>query len=138
MFNLRLTDEQEALQDLLRRFAQERLAPVAREAEAQRSIPPEIKKELHAMGVVTPVAEEYGGQGIPDSLTWLLALEELARGDAAVALEVALSGGVAFAIHRCGTPRQQESLLSKLASEPDLRTSLWMYEGFGRAPSEYR
>src|ERR1700679_3437248 len=67
--------------DMIRRFSQERLAPLAAEREKQKRIEPEVIAELGELGVfgaTTPA--EWDGSEI-DPVTYALLLEEIAAGD---------------------------------------------------------
>ncbi len=84
-----LSEEQTALQDMVRRFAQSELADAARTCEADNApVGPEIVQryaELGLLGINLP--SEYGGGG-QSHLDAVIALEELARISPAVAFPV--------------------------------------------------
>jgi alkylation response protein AidB-like acyl-CoA dehydrogenase len=85
-----LTDEQREIRALARRFAQEEIAPHAATWDREHRFPKEVFAqlgELGLMGACVPV--EHGGAGA-DFLSYVLALEELARADAGVAVTVAV------------------------------------------------
>ena len=85
-----LTDEQREIRALARRFAQEEIAPHAAAWDREHRFPHEVFArlgELGLMGACVPV--EHGGAGA-DFLSYVLALEELARADAGVAVTVAV------------------------------------------------
>ena len=85
-----LTDEQREIRALARRFAQEEIAPHAAAWDREHRFPKEVFAqlgELGLMGACVPV--EHGGAGA-DFLSYVLALEELARADAGVAVTVAV------------------------------------------------
>ncbi|MFZ9086404.1 MAG: acyl-CoA dehydrogenase family protein [Steroidobacteraceae bacterium] len=87
--NFSLTDEQVALQESARKYAQERLLPEARRCE-EESVPPsrELVREYAEMGFLgINVASEYGGLGL-GNLEALIVIEELARVSGAVAFPV--------------------------------------------------
>jgi alkylation response protein AidB-like acyl-CoA dehydrogenase len=76
--------------DMIRKFAQERLAPLAAEREKAGRIEPEIIRELGELGVfgaTTPV--EWDGSDI-DPVTYALVLEEIAAGDGSVSTMVSV------------------------------------------------
>lgn len=112
-----LSDEQRAIRDLCREFAQEVVAPAAPELDRQERFPYEIVRkmgELGLFGLIFP--ERYGGAD-GDFLSYCLALEEIARADAGVAitLEAAVSLGAA-PIHEYGTEAQKERWLPDLVA----------------------
>src|SRR3954451_19524785 len=67
--------------DMIRRFSQDRLAPLAAEREEQKRIEPEIIAEMGELGIfgaTTPA--KWDGSEI-DPVTYALLLEEIAAGD---------------------------------------------------------
>lgn len=110
------TLEQLEIRALAREFAAGEIRPGAAERDAGQGIPEELLgkvAELGFLGMRIPEAE--GGLGL-DLPTYLVALEELAWGDPAVALTVALQNGpVAGLLLAAGSPEQRQ-WLSRLAS----------------------
>jgi alkylation response protein AidB-like acyl-CoA dehydrogenase len=85
-----LTDEQREIRALARRFAQQEVAPHAAAWDREHRFPVEIFEQLGELGLMGAcVPEEHGGAGA-DFLSYVLALEELARADAGVAVTVAV------------------------------------------------
>ncbi|HKD77724.1 MAG TPA: acyl-CoA dehydrogenase family protein, partial [Ktedonobacterales bacterium] len=81
-----LNDEQIAIRDTCREFAESEIKPRAAEMDATGGFPTELIREMGKMGLLgLPVPEEYGGAGA-DFLSYCIALEEIARGDASVAI----------------------------------------------------
>ena len=103
--------------DMVRRFAQERLAPHAAARERAGRIEPEIIRELGelgAFGATTP--ERWGGSEI-DPVTYALVLEEIAAGDGAVSTMVSVHNSpTCIVIGHYGTDAQKERWLRPLAS----------------------
>jgi alkylation response protein AidB-like acyl-CoA dehydrogenase len=116
-----LSDEQRAIRDLARRFAVEAIAPHAAAWDREHRFPEEVfvqLAELGLMGACVPV--EHGGAGA-DFLSYVLALEELARGDAGVAVTVAVHvSAVALPLLAHGTPDQIDRLVPPLAQGREL------------------
>ena len=80
-----LTEDQEAMVQLARRFAEKDIAPYSQEMDEEAELRPEIiakMAELGFMGINIP--EEYGGAGL-DEVTKVLVIEEIAKVDASVA-----------------------------------------------------
>lgn len=80
-----LTEDQEAMVQLARQFAEKDIAPYSQEMDEEAELRPEIiakMAELGFMGINIP--EEYGGAGL-DEVTKALVIEEIARVDASVA-----------------------------------------------------
>ncbi|MGH3680449.1 MAG: acyl-CoA dehydrogenase family protein [Natronosporangium sp.] len=114
---MRLSDEHQALQESVRDFAREVVAPVIASHYEEHTFPYEIVRQMGKMGLFgLPFPEEIGGMG-GDYLALCLAVEELARVDSSVAvtLEAAVSLG-AMPIHRFGTEEQRRRWLPKLVT----------------------
>jgi butyryl-CoA dehydrogenase len=103
--------------DMIRRFAQERLAPLAAEREKLRRIEPEVIAELGELGVfgaTTPAA--WDGSEI-DPVTYALLLEEIAAGDGSVSTMVSVHNSpTCIVIGNYGTDAQKDRWLRKLAT----------------------
>ena len=84
-----LLEEQAAIRDLVREFAEGEVAPVAEDLDRTKSFPYEIVRKLGDLGLMgMPYPEEYGGGGA-DNLSYAIAIEELGRVDSSVAITVA-------------------------------------------------
>jgi len=112
-----LTDEQRELQSLAHDFATTELRPYTAEWDERRELDDDVFTKLAESGFLgMMVPEEHGGLGF-DLSTFLLVLEELAWGDAAVALSVAIHNGpVVEVLVRHGSDEQKTTWLPKLAS----------------------
>lgn len=111
------TAEQLEIQALARAFAEGELRPRAAAWDAARALDAAVFAKLGELGFLGMlVPERYGGLGF-DVGTYLLAIEEIARGDAAVALSVAIHNGpVCGTIQRHGSDAQKAAWLPRLAS----------------------
>ncbi len=112
-----LTQEHRALQETVREFARDVVAPVIATHYEQHTFPYEIVRQMGKLGLFgLPFDERYGGMG-GDFFALCLAVEELARVDSSVAitLEAAVSLG-AMPIYRFGTEEQKQRWLPKLLS----------------------
>ncbi len=111
------TPEQLEFQALAREFADGELRPHAAAWDAERALDPSVFGKLAELGFLgMRVAEVHGGLGF-DAATYLLVLEELARGDAAVALSVAIHNGpVCGSLLAHGSDAQKAAWLPRLAS----------------------
>ena len=110
-----LTEEQRAVRDLCREFAQDVVAPAAPALDREHRFPYEIVRQMGELGLFgLPFPEEWGGAG-GDFLSYCLAVEEISRADAGVGitLEAAVSLGAAL-IHDFGTKAQKERWLPDL------------------------
>src|SRR6476469_10112502 len=87
--NFELSDEQRLLRDTVREFALQEVKPVAGELDRTKSFPYEIVAKMGGLGLMgIPFPEEFGGGGA-DTLSYVLAVEELTRIDSSVAITVA-------------------------------------------------
>ncbi|HEX6989305.1 MAG TPA: acyl-CoA dehydrogenase family protein [Bacillota bacterium] len=83
-----LSEEQRLIRQLVRDFVEAKVRPRAASWEEARRIPDEVFRELGQLGILgLPFPEEYGGAGA-DHVSLALAIEELGRGDASLALSV--------------------------------------------------
>ena len=81
-----LSNEHRLIQNTVRDFAQQEVAPAAEELDREKRFPYEIVAKLGELGLMgIPFPEEYGGGG-GDSLAYAIAVEELTRVDSSVAI----------------------------------------------------
>ncbi len=106
-----------AMQEMVHRFAQERIKPIAAEVDQTNEFPNDLWKEfgdLGLLGVTTP--EEYGGAGM-SYLAHVIAVEEIARASASVALSYGAHSNLCVnQIRRNATHEQKLKYLPKLIS----------------------
>jgi short-chain 2-methylacyl-CoA dehydrogenase len=112
-----LTAEQKLIQSTVRDFARREVAPVAEELDRTHSFPYEIVAKLGELGLMgIPFPEEYGGGG-GDTLSYALAIEELARIDASVCITVAAHTSLGtMPIYLWGTDEQKRDWLPELCA----------------------
>lgn len=112
-----LSDSMTMLRDSARQFADKRLKPGAQEWDEHEAIPKEIYAEAAELGFFgLSVPEEFGGLGV-DPLAYAVAMEELARGSAALQVCVTVHNSlVCAAIAKHGTAEQKAKYLPKMAS----------------------
>ncbi|MEW5954461.1 MAG: acyl-CoA dehydrogenase [Bacillota bacterium] len=112
-----LTEEQIMLRDMVRKLAQNEIAPLAEEIDRARRFPREnIQKmaELGLMGV--PIPEEYGGAGC-DFLSYIITIEEISRACASTGVILAVHTSVGtYPILYFGTEEQKQKYIPKLAA----------------------
>src|SRR5436189_5542211 len=103
-----LSQEQKLIQSTVRDFALGEIAPVAEELDRTKSFPYEIVAKLGDLGLMgIPFPEEYGGGGA-DTLSYALAVEELARVDSSVCITLAAHTSLGtMPIHLWGTDEQK-------------------------------
>jgi alkylation response protein AidB-like acyl-CoA dehydrogenase len=110
------TDEQALLKAAVREFAQAEIAPGAADRDEHSKFPSELIPKLAEQGLLGIFApEEYGGSGY-DAVSAAIALEEIARVDAAVALLVGSHNSLCSGhILAFGTAEQKRTFLTPLA-----------------------
>lgn len=107
----------EALRDLVRRFAQDRIAPIAAEIDRSNEFPAHLWAELGALGLLGITADpDFGGTGM-GYLAHVIAVEEISRASASVGLSYGAHSNLCVnQINRWATPAQKEKYLPALCS----------------------
>jgi short/branched chain acyl-CoA dehydrogenase len=115
--NFELSDEQKLLRSTVREFALQEVKPVAEELDRTKSFPYEIVEKLGGLGLMgIPFPQEYGGGGA-DTLSYVLAVEELTRIDSSVAITVAAHTSLGtMPIYLWGSDEQKDEWLPRLCS----------------------
>jgi len=115
--NFPLGENVEALRDMVRRFAQERIAPIAAETDLKNEFPNHLWKELGELGLLGITADpDFGGSGM-GYLAHVVAMEEISRASASVGLSYGAHSNLCVnQINRWGTPAQREKYLPALCS----------------------
>ncbi len=112
-----LSDEQTLLRNTVRDFARQEVAPVAADLDREKAFPYDLVAKLGELGLMgIPFPEEYGGGGA-DSLSYAIAIEELARVDASLAITISAHSSLGtMPIHLWGTDEQKSKWLPDLCS----------------------
>ncbi len=115
--NLELTEEQRAIRDLAREFAQKEIAPIAAQIDETGEFPVQTVKKMGELGLFgIEVAQEYGGGGL-DCVSYVLAMEEVSK--------VCASHGTIMSVNNSlychglvdfGTEEQKKKFLTPVAS----------------------
>jgi len=115
--NFDLTDEQRLLRDTVRDFARQEVKPVAEELDREKRFPYEIVEKLGGLGLMgIPFPQEYGGGGA-DTLSYVLAVEELARIDSSVCITMAAHTSLGtMPVYLWGSDEQKDEWLPQLCS----------------------
>ena len=121
MFNATLRfdlgDDTNALRDLVHDWAQTRVRPMAQQIDADNLFPAELWSEMGALGLLgVTVPAEFGGAGM-SYLAHTVAVEEIARASASVALSYGAHSNLCVnQINLNGSPAQKQAFLPKLVS----------------------
>ncbi|MBW1821958.1 MAG: acyl-CoA dehydrogenase family protein [Deltaproteobacteria bacterium] len=120
-----LSTEQEILRDSVRSFAENEIKPVARELDEKEEFSFETMQKMAELGLFGIfVSEQYGGQGM-DYISYIIAVEEIARVDGSHAATVAAENSLGIGpLYYFGNEEQKKKYLPKLCKGE----TLW---GFG-------
>ena len=114
--NFDLTESQVAIKHMVREFAEGEIAPRAQALDETSEFPVDLVRQMGELGLMgLPFPEEYGGAGA-ETLSYIIAVEELARVDSSMAITVAANvslGGMP--IYLFGSEAQKERFLTPLA-----------------------
>ncbi len=115
--NFALGDEIEALRDVVHKFAQTEIAPLARQIDLDNQFPTDLWKKMGDLGLLgMTVSEEDGGTGM-GYLAHCVAVEEVSRASASVGLSYGAHSNLCVnQLRRNGTDEQKEKYLPGLIS----------------------
>ncbi|MDP9046677.1 MAG: acyl-CoA dehydrogenase family protein [Bacteroidota bacterium] len=111
-----LTEEQLMIRQAARDFAQHELKPGVIERDEHQKFPAEQVKLLGGLGFLgMVVSPDYGGSGL-DSISYVLALEELSKVDASTSVVVSVNNSlVCYGLEKWGNEAQKQKYLVPLA-----------------------
>ena len=114
---LYFSEQHEAVRDMVRAFAREHVAPVAAKHDADSTFPWDNVKKMGELGLLgVPWAEDIGGAGF-DTLSFMIAIEELGKVDASHSLTISAHTTLGTSpIVNFGTRAQIERFVPLLAS----------------------
>ncbi|NWJ44589.1 MAG: acyl-CoA dehydrogenase [Chloroflexi bacterium] len=114
--DLHLTSEQEMIRQVAREFADKELLPTAAHFDELQEFPTALWKKLGEMGMMgLVIPEEWGGAGV-DTVSYVLALEEIARGNPALSTAMSVNNSLTcYGIWKFGTAEQKRKYLIPLA-----------------------
>jgi len=110
------TEEQLAVQRTAREFAERRLRPRAGDRDVTGEFPEAELRELAELGMLGVAVEEELGGAAAGAVAYSLAMQELARGDASVAVAVSVTNMVAELIAKIGDDDQRNLHVPKVTS----------------------
>ena len=115
--DFQLTEEQQMVRDMARKFAEAEIKPKAAELDEKHEHPEEIVRqlgELKMLGIAVP--EEYGGGGM-DNVSYALALMEVSKGCASTGAIMSVNNSLyCFPVMAYGTHEQKMKYLTPCAS----------------------
>jgi short-chain 2-methylacyl-CoA dehydrogenase len=111
-----LNEEQAAIRDTCRDFAEQEIKPRAEEMDRSGEFPYDIVRKMGELGLLgLPFPEEYGGAGA-DFLSYCIAIEEISRGDVSVGITMEAHTSLgASPFYLFGSKQQKEQYLVPLA-----------------------
>ena len=112
-----LSDEHKMIRDTARDFAQNEIVPVAAQFDESGEFPKETIKKMGALGFMgVEVPEQYGGAGM-DALSYVLALEEICKADAAHGVVMSVNNSLyCHGILKFGSEEQKKQFITPVAS----------------------
>ena len=114
--DLKLTEEQEAVRDAARDFAQNVLKPTVIERDRDQRVAVDELQQLGELGFMGMMVDpKYGGSGM-DTVSYVLAMEELSKVDASTSVAVSVNNSlVCYGLQAFGTEEQKQKYLVPLA-----------------------
>jgi alkylation response protein AidB-like acyl-CoA dehydrogenase len=114
--NFELTEEHIAVQQAAREFAQTQLLPGVIERDNEQRFPTEQIKALGELGFMGMMVDpKYGGSGM-DTISYVLAMEELSKVDASASVVVSVNNSlVCWGLETFGSEEQKQKYLVPLA-----------------------
>ncbi|MDX5327009.1 MAG: acyl-CoA dehydrogenase [Bacteroidota bacterium] len=115
--NFELTEEHEMIRQAARDFAQNELLPGVIERDDKQKFPAEQVKAMGELGFLGMMVDpKYGGGGM-DTISYVIAMEELSKVDASASVVVSVNNSlVCWGLEKFGTEEQKQKYLVPLAS----------------------
>jgi len=115
--NFNLGEDVNALRDMVHRWAQERIKPIAAHVDQTNEFPQELWREMGDLGLLgVTTGEEYGGANM-SYLAHVIVVEEIARASASISLSYGAHSNLCVnQIKRNGNQAQKQKYLPKLIS----------------------
>lgn len=125
--NFDLTEDQIAIRDAARDFAENEIAPSAIERDKNAEFPKDIVKKLGELGFLgMMVSPEWNGAGM-DTISYVLAVEEISKVDASVGVIMSVNNSlVCYGIEKWGSDEQRNKYLKPLASGEKLEPFVYL------------
>ena len=115
--NFQLTEEQLAVQEAARDFAQSELLPGVIERDTEARFPKEQIQKMGGLGFMGMMVDPaYSGGGM-DTLSYVIAMEEISKIDASASVSMSVNNSlVCWGLEKFGTEEQKQTYLTKLAT----------------------
>lgn len=112
-----LSEEQQLIRQTVRDFAEREIKPVARELDEKAEFSPQLTKRMGELGLLgMNLPPEYGGQGM-DTLSYIIAVEEMARVDGSHAATLAAHNSLGTGpLNQFGSEEQKKKYLPRLCT----------------------
>jgi len=121
------TDEQKAITEMVRQFADEQILPNAEKYDHEDSFPEPIVEQMKELGLFgTTIPEEYGGMGL-DLTTYAMIVEELSRGWISISGIINTHFIGSYLLMKFGSEEQKQKYLPQMATG-DLRAAFSLSE----------
>jgi alkylation response protein AidB-like acyl-CoA dehydrogenase len=112
-----LSDEQQMIQTMAREFAQEHIAPIASEIDRDARFPHETVKRMGELGLLGIMVPETWGGGGADTVSYVVALEEISKACASHAVVMSVNNSLyCDPVWKYGTDEQRARFLKPVAS----------------------
>ncbi len=115
------TKENNEIRELAKSFAQKEIAPIAQQLDDEEIFSVELTQKMGKAGLFgIDIPKKYGGQGLT-TLSYIIAVEEIARIDASQAATMAAHNSLGIApIYKFGSEAQRRAILPKLCNGENL------------------
>ena len=119
--NLDLTEEQQMIRETVRDFSEREIKPLAKELDEKAEFSEDLTNKMGDLGLFGMyLPEQYGGQGL-DTLSYIIAVEEIARVDGSQAATLAAHNSLGISpIYAYGTEEQKQKYLPGLCTGKQL------------------
>ncbi|NLI34441.1 MAG: acyl-CoA dehydrogenase [Deltaproteobacteria bacterium] len=137
--NFELTEEQQMIQDMARKFAEREIKPVAAELDRTHRHPAEICAKMGELGLLgITIPEEYGGAGM-DYICYVLSMIEISKACASCGVIMSVCNSLYnFPVYKYGTEEQKQKYLRPVASGEALGCYGLTEAGAGSDPARMR
>ena len=112
-----LTEEHKMIRESIRKFAEEEIKPLAQELDEKEEFSVELTRKMAEMGLFgMTISPDYGGHGM-DTLSYVLAMEEVSRIDGSQAATITAHNSIGIGpIYMFGSEEQKQNYLPKMCT----------------------